>query len=186
MITGLNGVTDQAKSTRVDYRAVADYRFNEQVLAYAQVSTGFKGGGVNPYPYYGPGTPSNQIKAFGPESLTTYEVGVKTDFFDRRVRVNGAAFYNKYNDIILRLSACPDTPCDQPNNIGSADVKGFELETQVYPVDRLSFDGAFSYLDFKYTKLNGFGSGEHQRRHAVYTQVQMEYRRSVRLQHPQW
>lgn len=155
LIAGLNGVTDEAKSTRIDYRAVVDYRFSNQVLGYAQVSTGFKGGGVNPYPYYGPGTPSNQIKAFGPESLTTYEIGAKTDFFDRRLRVNAAAFYNKYSDIILRLSACPDTPCDQPNNIGSADVKGFEIESQVYPVDGLSLDGSFSYLDFRYTKLNG-------------------------------
>ena len=155
LIAGLNGVRDSAKSTRLDYRAALDYRFSEQVLAYAQFSTGFKGGGVNPYPYYGPGTPSNQIKPFGPESLETYEVGLKTDLFDRRVRINVAAFYNKYSDIILRLSACPDTPCDQPNNIGSADVKGVELETTIRPVDGLSFDGSFSYLDFKYTKLNG-------------------------------
>ena len=155
LIAGLNGVTDSAKSKRVDYRAVADYRFSQQVLAYAQFSTGFKGGGVNPYPYYGPGTPSNQIKSFGPESLQTFEIGVKTDLLDRRVRVNVAAFYNKYKDIILRLSACPDTPCDQPNNIGSANVKGIEIETQLYPVAGLSLDGAFSYLDFKYTKLNG-------------------------------
>lgn len=155
LIAGLNGATDAAKSKRVDYRAVADYRFNDQVLAYAQFSTGFKGGGVNPYPYYGPGTPSNQIKPFAPESLQTYEIGFKTDLLDRRLRINIAGFYNKYKDVILRLSACPDQPCDQPNNIGSADVKGFEIETQLYPVEGLSFDGSFSYLDFQYKKLNG-------------------------------
>ncbi len=156
LIAGLNGVTDSARSKRFDYRAAVDYRFSPQVLAYAQFSTGFKGGGVNPYPYYGPGAgDANQIKAFGPESLTTYEIGLKTDLFDRRVRINGAAFYNRYKDIILRLSQCPLTPCDQPNNIGTANVKGFELETQLRPVDGLSLDGAFSYLDFKYKKLNG-------------------------------
>lgn len=155
LIAGLDGATDAAKNKRVDYRAVADYRFSDQVLAYAQFSTGFKGGGVNPYPYYGPGSPSNQIKPFAPESLQTYEAGLKTDLFDRRARINVAAFYNKYKDIILRLSACPDQPCDQPNNIGSADVKGFEIETQFYPVDGFSLDGSFSYLDFKYKRLNG-------------------------------
>ena len=154
LIAGLNGVRDAARSTRLDYRAVLDYRLNEQVLAYAQFSTGFKGGGVNPYPYYGPGTPSNQIKPFNPESLQTYEIGVKTDLFDRRLRLNVAAFYNKYSDIILRLAACPDTPCDQPNNIGSADVKGIEVEATIRPTDGLSVDGSFSYLDFKYTKIN--------------------------------
>ncbi len=156
LIAGLDGSTASARSRRVDYRAAVDYRFSPAVLAYAQFSTGFKGGGVNPYPYYGPGAGDlNQIKSFGPESLMTYEIGVKTDLFDRRVRINGAAFYNRYKDIILRLSACPATPCDEPNNIGTADVKGVELEVQLRPVDGLSLDGAFSYLDFKYKKLNG-------------------------------
>lgn len=155
LLAGLDGARDSARSKRTDWRAVVDYRFSPSVLAYAQVSTGFKGGGVNPYPYYGPGSPSNQIKPFGPETLLTYEGGLKTDFFDRRVRINVAAFLNKYKDIILRLSACPDTPCDQPNNIGKADVKGFELEAQLRPVDGLSFDGSFSYLDFEYKRLNG-------------------------------
>ena len=155
LIAGLDGARDTSKSKRVDYRVALDYRLSEQFLVYAQFATGFKGGGVNPYPYYGPGSPSNQIKPFSPESLQTYEVGFKADLFDRRVRLNATAFYNKYKDIILRLSACPDTPCDQPNNIGSADVKGFEIEAQLRPVEGLSFDGSFSYLDFKYKKLLG-------------------------------
>ena len=52
--------------------------------------------------------------------------------------MNGAAFLNKYNDIILGKTVCPEsvlpTPCLRPANIGTADVKGFELEAQVYPV----------------------------------------------------
>ena len=154
LIAGLNGATDAARGNRFDYRLALDYRFNQQVLGYAEVSTGFKGGGVNPYPYYGPDSPYNQVKSFGPETVTAYEVGLKTDFWDRRARVNVSAFYNKYNDIILSLSACPVTPCDEPSNIGSADVKGFEVEGQLRPVTGLSFDTAFSYLDFKYTRLN--------------------------------
>ena len=157
-INGLNGVTDSAHSGRFDYRAAVDYRFSKEILAYAQYSTGFKGGGVNPYPYYGPSSPYNQVKSFGPESLTTYEIGLKTDLFDRRVRINGAAFYNKYKNIIQELLSCnadaPYLPCDQPNNVGTANVKGIELEAQARPVDGLSFDGAFSYLDFKYTKVD--------------------------------
>lgn len=155
LISGLNGATDTARSERVDWRVAVDYRFSDEVLAYAQVSTGFKGGGVNPYPYYGPGSPSNQVKPFSPETLVTYEVGLKTDLFDRRARLNVAAFFNKYRDVILRLSACPDAPCDQPNNIGTADVKGIEVEAVLRPIDGLMIDGSFSYLDFQYTELNG-------------------------------
>ncbi len=154
LIAGLNGATDSARGNRLDYRVALDYRLNRNLLGYADISTGFKGGGINPYPYYGPDSPYNQVKSFGPESVTAYEVGVKSDFLDRRARVNIAAFYNQYKNIILSLSACPVTPCDEPSNIGSADVKGVEVEGQLRPVTGLSFDAAFSYLDFKYTSLN--------------------------------
>ncbi len=161
-IFGLDGAQDKAASKRFDYRAVVDYRFSKELLAYAQFSTGFKGGGVNPYPYYGPGSPDNQVKPFSPETLKTYEVGFKSDLFDRRARINVAAFFNKYSNVILTLnqlcppippSTTPSFPCFQPNNIGSADVKGFEVEGQFYPVAGLSLDGSFSYLDFKYKQI---------------------------------
>jgi iron complex outermembrane receptor protein len=39
----------------------------------------------------------------------------------------------------------------RPDNVGSGEVKGFELETQIFPVDGLSLDGSLSYINFKYT-----------------------------------
>lgn len=98
--------------------------------------------------------------SFQPETLTTYEVGLKTDLLDRHVRLNFAGFLNKYKNIVSALKVCPPPntaadPCDEPANIGSADVYGAELEAQVRPVAGLAFDGSFSYLHFKYDKLNG-------------------------------
>ena len=52
--------------------------------------TGFKGGGIGPRPF----NPA-QARGFGPETLTSYEIGLKTDLFDRRVRFNVAAFYGR-------------------------------------------------------------------------------------------
>ena len=46
-------------------------------MTYAQVSTGFKGGGINPRPF----NPA-QVLPFGPETLTAYEVGFKSDLLD--------------------------------------------------------------------------------------------------------
>ena len=64
-------------------------------------------------------------------------------------------FLNKYEDIILGKAVCPEsilpTPCLRPDNIGSADVKGFELEATINPGGGLSIDGSLSYLDFEYT-----------------------------------
>jgi len=162
---GLWNLSDTFEGSRWDYRLVANYRFADEFMAYASYSTGYKMGGVNPYPYYGPAlgecsdlpagstAPCNQLKPFDPESLQTYEIGFKADLFDRRLRLNGAAFYNKFNDIILNVNRCPGSPCAQPNNIGKADVKGFELEVQAFPLDGLSLDGSLSYLDFEYTEI---------------------------------
>ncbi|MGZ3235330.1 MAG: TonB-dependent receptor [Croceibacterium sp.] len=166
LLTGLYGVSGKYQGTRTDWRVVTDYRFSDEFLAYASVATGYMGGGINPRPFFGPSAgdcnapgyvapaPCNQIRPFNPETLTTYEVGFKSDFFDRRLRINAAAFYNKFNDIILTLSACPSIPCIQPRNVGKANVKGAELEFSAYPTDGLSFDGSLSYIDFKYNKAS--------------------------------
>jgi iron complex outermembrane receptor protein len=150
ILSGLFGVPGEFEGDRWDYRLVADYRFSDSFLAYASLSTGFKGGGVNPRPFV-----ADQALSFNPETLTTYEVGFKSDLFDRRLRLNGAAFLNKYEDIILGKLVCPESslpsPCLRPENIGSADVKGFELEAAIFPVDGLSIDASLAVLDFEYT-----------------------------------
>jgi iron complex outermembrane receptor protein len=151
-LTGLYNVTDAFEGARWDWRIVTNYEVSDDVMVYASVATGYKGGGVNPRPFFGPANPAtNQLADFAPETLTTYEVGFKTDFADNAVRLNGALFYNKYKDIILTLLACPTAPCLQPNNVGDATVKGAELEAAIYPAEGLSLDGSLSYLDFQYT-----------------------------------
>ncbi|WP_338241923.1 TonB-dependent receptor [Aurantiacibacter hainanensis] len=162
LLTGLFGISDGFEGDRLDWRVVGNVNVSEDVLVYASVSTGFKGGGVNPRPFFGPSAgdcnapgyvapaPCNQLRSFEPEEITTYEVGFKLDALDRALRLNGAAFYNDYKNIILTLPACPSVPCLQPRNVGEAKVKGFELELTAYPVDGFSIDGALSYIDFNY------------------------------------
>ena len=155
-LAGFLGVPGNFAGTRVDYRGVINYRFSEQFMAYGSIATGFKGGGVNPRPFV-----ADQALPFNPETLTTYEIGFKADLFDRRVRLNGAAFYNKYNDIQGTKLRCPESvlefPCLRPANVGSGEMKGFELETSIYPVDGLSLNGALSYIDMKYTSETAGG-----------------------------
>jgi iron complex outermembrane receptor protein len=150
LLVGFLGTEGNFADTRIDWRVVADYRFSDQFLAYASVSTGFKGGGVNPRPFV-----PDQALPFNPETLTTYEAGFKADVLDRRVRLNGAGFFNKYKDIQGTQLVCPESslpfPCLRPANVGSADMWGLELETQVYPVEGLSIDGSIAYINFEYT-----------------------------------
>ena len=152
LLAGIYNITGSFRGDRTDWRIVGDYRFSPDFLAYASVSTGFKGGGVNPRPFF-----ITQRLPFDPETLTTYEAGFKSDLLDRHMRLNGAVFLNKYKDIQLGKQVCPESapfpsqPCLRPDNIGAADVKGAELEVSIFPVEGLSFDGSISLLDFEYT-----------------------------------
>lgn len=155
VLAGLFNISDKFSGSRWDWRTAFNYRWSDDLMTYAQVSTGYKGGGVNPRPFFGPATPEiNQLKSFDPETLTTYELGLKSDLLDKRMRLNLAVFYNEYEDIILTSSACPISPCLQPNNVGAAEVSGVELEAEVHPSREWTIDGSMSYLDFKYTETN--------------------------------
>ncbi len=160
LLAGIYNITGRFKGDRTDWRVAADYRFTPDFMAYASVSTGFKGGGVNPRPFF-----ETQRLPFNPETLTTYEVGFKSDWLQRRLRLNGALFLNKYEDIQLRKQACPESapypasPCLRPDNIGAADVKGFELEATLRPVSGLTIDATVSVLDFEYTSPVDPGTG---------------------------
>ena len=147
-VTALSGSVAHYSGSRTDYRAALDYRFSPAVMAYASVATGFKGGGVNPRPFN-----AGQVISFNPETLTNYEIGIKTDMLDRRLRVNLTGFYSKIKDVQIPVLACPDTPCAARLNAGDADSKGVELEVTARPVDHMTIDGSYSYLNFHFTSL---------------------------------
>ena len=155
IVTALSGRTANYDGSRFDYRASVDYRFSDAILAYATIASGFKGGGVVPRPFT-----AAQAAPFGVEEVTTYEVGLKTDLFDRRVRFNVTAFLNEFKDQQLVLSDCPSldpvspTPCAAPQNAGDSRQKGIELELTANPIEGLLIDGSASYLDSEYKCVN--------------------------------
>jgi iron complex outermembrane recepter protein len=143
----LDGVTAKYNGNKVDWRISADYRFAEELLAYITVGTGFKGGGVTARPFDAPQALNG---SFGPETVTAYELGVKTDFLDRRVRLNISAFLNDYKAIQLPLISCAslgsNAPCGARQNAGNGKIKGFEIELNAHPVQGLDIDASFSHL----------------------------------------
>ena len=146
----LTGLVARYHGNRWDYRAALNYRFSPEAMIYVSTSTGFKGGGTNPRPFY-----ASQAIAFAPEVLTNYEVGLKTDLFDRKLRFDIDAFYGRLKNAQVGVSVCPDgsTPCAALINGGNAHEKGVEAEFLARPVEGFSIDGSVSYLDFKYTSL---------------------------------
>ena len=155
LLGALNGKVGAYQGSKVDYRLNVDYRWNPLLMTYAGVSTGFKGGGTNPRPFF-----AGQVQPFDKETITAYEVGAKTDLFERKVRANISLFYNKYKDIQLTRLTCPEfSPpglgflCALPTNGGDANVKGAELEVEAHPIAGLSLDASLSDLNFEYTRV---------------------------------
>ena len=152
----LNGVQGTFKGSRVDYRFTADWKFNQDISAYFETATGYKGGGFSPRPYY-----PQQAQPFNPEVVTAYELGLKSYLFDRKLKMNIAAYYNKYSQIQLTLSQCPNNvPAGAPQNcamnanVGNATIKGFEVEGEWHPFRGAMIDFSTSYIDFNYTKVD--------------------------------
>ena len=154
--TALDGKTGNYSGDNIDYRANIAYKITRNINAYGQYSTGFKGGGVNPRPYS-----ASQVQPFNPEKLATWEIGLKSDLFDHRVRLNLAAYTSRYKDIQLTLNSCPQFnpvgvatfPCAMPANVGTARIRGFEAETSVRLAEGMMFDAALSHTDFRYTYI---------------------------------
>jgi iron complex outermembrane receptor protein len=152
----LNNTTGSYSGSHTDYRVGLQYQWTPDIMTYAQYSTGFRGGGVNPRPFI----PLQEVP-FKPETLRSAEIGVKSHLFDRSLLLNVSAFYSKYDNMLFTnssptvvngavLSALNLTPV----NVGSADIKGAEAELQWRPIGQLQIDGSASYLNFKLTSIN--------------------------------
>ena len=143
----LDGVKAVYDGSKWDWRISADYRFSPEVLAYVTVGTGFKGGGVTARPFDAAQALNG---SFGPETVTAYEAGLKTDLFDRKLRLNIAAFLNDYKDIQLPLISCASlgslAPCGARQNAGSGKIKGFEVEMFASPWECFDIDASLSHL----------------------------------------
>lgn len=134
---------------RVMFKAGVDYRFNDEVLAYFQFSQGYKAGAF--------GARASSLLTAGPtddETADSYEIGLKTDLFDRRVRLNLTGFYMDLNNLEFALFIPnPLNPTGQEtlaDNIASAQVKGIELELTAKPTDRWTFEASVGVLDSQY------------------------------------
>ncbi len=173
-IFGVGALDNGGKGTRADYnghkvdwRISVDYRFSPSAMVYATASTGFKGGGVTARPF----TTKQAINGtFNPENLVAYELGIKTDLFDRRVRFNLSGFYNDYKNIQLPIGDCSlldgfavgtgPFPCAAVQNVGNGNMHGLEAEFSASPVQGFDIDASVSWIDGKWTSLGAtLGNG---------------------------
>ena len=138
--------------TRFNPRVALGYEVNPDLNLYASWSTGFTAAGFNARPF-GP----TSVFALDPENVQSFELGFKSQFLDRKVRLNAAVYQTEFENIIGTTrgdatSRCPGAPfCNA--NIGDARIKGFEAELQLRPVSDLMIAANLGYTDFQYKKL---------------------------------
>ncbi len=126
-----------------------DYRFNDQVMAYAYIAKGFQAGGFQPKPF----SVTDINVPYAPTTVWTYEGGVKTDLLERMLRLNIAYYYNDYDDLQLYTLNVGAGGGTIVQNAAAAKVHGVEVELTVVPTDALNIFGTLATAENKYTRL---------------------------------
>jgi iron complex outermembrane receptor protein len=144
--------TVDGKWSSVSPRFSLDYRWSPEVMTYLSAAKGYKGGGFNDgiqTRCYRSPLPNCGLNEFMPENLWTYEFGIRSDLFDRRVRLNLTGFLTKYKDQQIQLADPGPPPLVYTVN-GDSTVKGVEAELLVNPVENLMLKASLGYVDAGY------------------------------------
>ncbi|RYY28387.1 MAG: TonB-dependent receptor [Sphingomonadales bacterium] len=122
------------------WKVSIDHRFSPELLAYASYNRGFRSGTYVPQ--------ATPILVLKPEVVDAYEVGLKTDLFDRRVRFNIAAYsYDQTNVQVVQIVA----GVQNVYNAKGARIKGLDGDVSIKVANGVRIFGGFNYTDARYT-----------------------------------
>lgn len=127
------------------FSGILEYTINDDMMVYASLSQGYKSGGFQD-------TPPNTLGAitpYDPETVLSMELGLKSEFLDNRLRVNGAIFSMDYEDLQVEFTndVCL---CNIVSNASDAKIQGMELELSFAATDGLLLWLNGSFLDTEY------------------------------------
>lgn len=119
------------------------YDFSHDVMTYASYSKGFKAGGFD-------GTTA--ASRFDPESVNSYEVGLKSSWLDRRLTLNLVGFYAKYTNLqeTSKIFLSNGAVINSVANAATSIAKGIELQTAARLSSAFSVNADLTYLDSHY------------------------------------
>jgi iron complex outermembrane receptor protein len=119
---------------------------SDNVNLYVKYSTGYRSGGAS--------SRSLTYRSFGPEEVDAYEIGVKTELFNRNVRFNVATYTMDRTGSQIDFSLVTPVPGGATRNTletinapGTTKIKGLEMEATWAATDRLTFTGSYAYTD---------------------------------------
>lgn len=135
-------------------RVSMDYRFTDDILAYASYARGYRSGGFNGRA----NSPTSVAVSFDPETVDSFEIGTKTQFMDGRITLNAAGFYTKYNN--KQENVVQATPPGSPNpqetvtlNVASASILGAEVDLRAELFEGFTVSSSLGLLDAKYDEF---------------------------------
>ena len=131
------------------YLGSVSFQWTKDILTYARFSTGYKSGGFDARAGVDLATGTSFPFTFKPEKATAYEAGIKTEFFDHRLRLNGAIFRTDYDDLQVPQYAGGNGFVPNAN----ARYQGFEVEALAVPIRRVQLDASVGYVDPTYTEF---------------------------------
>ena len=136
------GVDESTQEDINTYKIHFEYRFNDDILAYALASSGYRAGGWNRSGITG----LSPRSAYGTDTLWNYELGVRTSWLDNRLTANAVVYYIDWDDIQLRAW---DTAAfaSRIQNAGKAENFGFETEIDYQATENLRLSANYSYID---------------------------------------
>jgi iron complex outermembrane recepter protein len=139
----LAGTSQSASWTRPTWRVALDHRFTPDIMGYISDDRGFKSGVYNLLTYAS--APVN------PEVLDAYQLGMKTELADRRVRLNAAAFFYRYKNIQVQEIVSGATIS---LNAAAAELKGIDIDFAFLPADTVTVRGGFELMSGHYTDFH--------------------------------
>ncbi len=145
----------QGEWTSVSPRFALDYKWTDAIMTYASVAKGFKAGGFNDTMQtncYATLLQNCGLQEYKPENLWTYEAGVRTELFDRRVRFNLTGFYTDYKAQQINLTDVGPPPVQYFVN-GDSVVKGIEADLMIAAGRNLVLRGGFGYVEGSYSEV---------------------------------
>lgn len=139
---------DQANTWQfVTPRFSLDYQMNDDVLLYGSIANGSKSGGFNSP---NPALPV-ELEAYDEETNWTYELGFKSDWYNQRLRLNGAIFDVEMDGIQISNQVA-GTAAFAVQNAGTGRSKGLELEITAIPMDGLDVSFGYALADSYFVK----------------------------------
>lgn len=147
------GIKTRLETNKVTPKFGLNYKIDQDIMLFASATNGYKSGGWNSRTAYLP----QSFQDMQPETAWSYEAGLKSDLFDRRVRFNVTGFVTNTDNLQLSYTTpgpLPGTTLSTQNNAGDIQVKGLEFEFTVRPAAGLDVFATLGLQEGKYTAVN--------------------------------